>query len=359
MIAPYVILVVVILISAVSFLAPGIGGERAGADGRRLFTFVSFFLAALIMGLRSTSVGTDTENYAFIYGEMVNQSLGNILMQKTGFSADPIYLAIMKLFSIVGVDYFGFQLFTSFLFCFGMRRFILKSTTNTLLCTIIFFGMNLYLSAFNITRQLLATMFLANAWTEATDGKRLKSVLLVAVAALFHKTAVIFLVVLLLYAMKERRLLVRVVAPIAIVFVLINYEVILQVVSALGLYRNYLWNAKVKLSAGWIRVVWLIIVMLSVYVLANKKFTVTQSIFATCSLIFVCCSAIGFEFNYFDRLGYYFLPFVILLFDAIAGTQKRGSPTSIVFQLSTTVCFICYFILSCSSQQFLYSSFLA
>lgn len=353
---PYFLLVGLVCLAGLVFLQRRFPSEGS-ARQERWFTGIVFFAAALLMGLRGLTVGVDTLSYYNVFEAVRALSFADIGAESSILGVEWFYLFLMKVFSVCGLNYFIFQVVVAFLYCFGMRRFILKSASNSFLATALFFGINLYLTAFNITRQLLAVMILANAWIVLTEGKNARFIAMVFIAALFHKTALLFFVVAIVFSFRQRKWLVRYLVPLFVIALLTNYDMILEIASIFGLYENYLKNVKVKQSAGAVWIIWIGLSLAAFYVIFSKKFSTTSSIFATFTLAYVGCNVVGLEFNYFERLGCYFEIFVILLLDCISISTLPRTPQRIMINGLVPCFFLVFFLRSSMSAQYAYVLF--
>lgn len=74
------------------------------------------------------------------------------------------------------------------------------------------------------------------------------------------------------------------------------------------------------------------------------------------SIIYVVAQFIGIYFNYFDRVGLFFAPFVVLLFERFGYGIKSVGMARVYF-VATWCCFMLYFILGTTSSQYHYSFF--
>ena len=73
------------------------------------------------------------------------------------------------------------------------------------LITYVYMCDSIYMSSFNIMRQVLALSIAAQAIEEVKQEKYKKAIVWVAIAACFHLSALLFVAVLLIYKLKEKR----------------------------------------------------------------------------------------------------------------------------------------------------------
>ena len=84
--------------------------------------------------------------------------------------------------------------------------------------------------------------------------------------------------------------------------------------------------------------------------------TAETYLYAAFSLFYVASNIIGLSFNYFERLGCYFAPFVMITFERF-GMQIKNTIIRRMYYCGLVVCFSIYFILSTKTEQYLYNFF--
>lgn len=325
---------------------------------KSVFTFGVLSLCAVVMGLRNVTVGVDTSSYKEIF-DLVSDTSTTKLLQGYYFQSIEIgYILLMKISSIWMDNYYFFQIIVAVLFCFGMRQFMIDHCDYPMISMSVFVGIGIYLLAFNISRQMMAVMFLANGWKYIVTNQKWKAFGLFLLAILFHYTSIVFGAALMIYWFRNNKWFQRVI-PVGIILVAVNYQFFINKLSFLAShYGNYLKNAKVRQTASGVMVLWGIMVCLGIYVLyMNRKTLAIERVYAIFSIIYVTANIIGLQYNYFERLGCYFMPFTILLFESIA-KHIRSRHIKALYKGGVFTCFNLYFLLSAlTSTQYHYLIF--
>ena len=325
---------------------------------KTLFLFANFLILALCAGLRNISVGSDTHSYAKHYIVICHSSLKDILSNFKFYGMEIGYNLLCKLISYISPNYYFFQIIVCFLFCFGMMRFIKKNAINPLLSVSVFLGSGMYLYSFNILRQMLAVMLVANAWEYLKSKKYFRYISIVLIATTFHITALSFFVSFIIYSLWKYRKL-RKYIVLGILFTGLEYERILifltPILKRFYNYGNYLVNDRAKQTAGFVTIFWIIIlVMALIELLYKNEQGSSKNLYSVFSIITVVCNFIGLHFNYVDRIGFFFMPFWILLFDNfyfIIATKIIKT----IYLCGTITCMLIYFIISSGTTQHIYS----
>lgn len=125
------------------------------------------------------------------------------------------------------------------------------------------------------------------------------------------------------------------------------------------MYNNYYSNQKEILEAGMVKIMWAIVTAISLYqIYFSRSKNRYYSVYAMASLIFVAANVIGLIFNYIERLGMYFVPFVILMLEDF-GENFEGTWIRRLYWITSGTCFLAFFLITCmSSFQYHYSIWL-
>lgn len=310
---------------------------------------------AMIMGFRGIDVGTDTYNYLNMFKEVSRLSFHQILGEDAYLSSMLFYLLI-KSFSILCNNYWCFQIFLAMIYIGGSIKYIQRLNYDMFYGIIIFLG-SLFLGACNITRQMLVVMILMHSWIFLTEKKYYKALFLFTISCTIHATAIVYSITFFSYFLIKKYPRSVYILPALLLVLLFSYQEFIDRFSdGLELYSNYLNNHKGTQSAGAVKILWAIEVWISVHILyMSKRTNDFQKLSAVFVILYVACNIIGLEFNYFERLGLYFLPFVLIIYECY--------PRVIIprynkfFKIMVSVCYIIYFLLSASSDQYQYNFF--
>ena len=351
----YALIVIYVAISIVTYVFSKAQNPLVSKQVKQFYLNSIFLLLSLIMGLRGVSVGTDTESYQQIFHRIASSPVS---LDDIGFFNDSIeigFLLYTKVLSLICNDYQFFLLISAFIFCFLMKRFIEYSTKDYFIASVIFFSIGIYLAAFNIYRQMLAVAFVTNGWIFFSERNYIKAVLVTVLAVTFHVSAIIYFLVYLAYYFKDNRIVMRV-APLMMVVVLVSFNfIIANIAPYIEHYRNYIGNQKTIQDANFVMILWLIECLVSLAFIYKPSMPPLRQFVGNMCLMYVLMNLIGLSFNYIERFGLYFAPFLILLFCNFSDVIKNRVAKDVLF-LGMVTCFLVYFIMSTSSEQYLYVS---
>lgn len=310
------------------------------------------------LGFRTVSVGVDTETYRILFDIISNTDFTSILSGSYASTMEIGYALFMKICSLIINDYYFFQVVYSIIYCSLFARFILKETDNIYIGVVVFLGIGLFELPFNLARQILAVALVSNGWISFKNRNWKSLVLFMILAFLCHKTAILFTIVYILYFFRNNKLFIRL-TPFIIAILVLTYEKWIKFGEVIfGGYGNYYSNMKIKQTAGLVWIVWLFVLFVALVILYNfKKYNIELVLPAIFSIGWVACNIIGLSFNYFERIGLYFTPFIPLMFASSPGCVKNVFIRRI-YIIGMTSSFLAYFLFGVlNSQQYIYSTF--
>ena len=214
-------------------------------------------------------------------------------------------------------------------------KFIIKHSDDYLMSTLIFFLM-FFIYTPNAVRQMLAGVILLVALDRYLDGKEILAILLVGVAVLFHRTAVVFFSILLFKHIKVPKK--NSMYIYLMVYILAVSLVILEVSGKLQWrYAHY-----VRSHSGFYlqKFAYVIIDILVLYFLLKNKDDKKTNI-----LIWVMTGALYFDFlsiriNLLTRIGSMFSLSSIAFLPTYIGKNKKSKE-----QLLTKAVVICAYLI--------------
>ncbi len=192
---------------------------------RKKYIILVSFLLILQSGLRNVAVGSDTYQYFLIFESVKGESWQGLLDNFVNYYGhDPFYGLFQKFFQLFSDSYQLFLFFVALIFMPALGFFIFKNTTqirHALLAYVIYMG-NFY-GFFSITgiRQTIATALLLYSYQYMKERKLIIFTLLVAMAGLFHMSALVFFPLYFLTEFKKPKLVFKLAIigfPLAMIF---------------------------------------------------------------------------------------------------------------------------------------------
>lgn len=300
-------------------------------------SFLLFVLYFVIMGFRGLYVGEDTYSYYTIYNNVVDYSFSQIIKGESD-RIEIAYLLLMKICSCIVKSYFFFQVVIAGLYCFVSYKIVSYSRMPILAC-VVFLGTGELLIAFNITRQMLAAAIFCYGFIEMTKKHYKKAILLYILCLTLHTTAILAVICSSIWFLRKNKLLMFISPMLALGLTAITSTLLMIFSNFFGeTYNNYLDNHKVIQTAGLVTILWTIEFLISCYIIWNKKFRITEKVMSIMPLLYIAFNVIGLEFNYAERMGIYFLPFVPLTF-CFFTDNISSKPIKTCFAVVSSICY--------------------
>ena len=305
-----------------------IAAKRADRHPKLSFWFVVIVLT-LVAGLRHVSVGVDTENYFELLSKLrdgYRPRLNNIV--EPGF----LYLSYLVM------KYTGSYNLLITIFAFIINYFLIKRLFDAkkeiaLPWALYMFMCQYYFMTINTVRQWIATALIF--YFSKYIGKGFKGnayfVIAVAVATLFHKTALLGLAILLIYYIFKKsrspfeqvfKAAMLVASPVALAVLFIYMQ---------NHYGAIYGNASILGDISIVNVLRLLVILVLLFftlfdephslLILNPQSSSEENslvkqelrINSIVMLCGICCTMLVFLYKYADRVGQYFLVFEMLV----------------------------------------------
>lgn len=281
-----------------------------GEQAPRTYLLIGILLLTLMIGTRF-QVGGDWRSYQFMFRFVEHMSF-----QRALDFGDPGYQAVNWIVQQLGVQIWLVNLFSAAIFAWGLTR-LSQNQPLPLLAVLVAVPYLIIVVAMGYTRQSIAIgILMAGLASLGRGGSIIRFAFYVAVAALFHKTAVLVLP-LVIFAGKRNRLL-NVIAGVA-AFVLF-FDLFLAE-STDQFVRNYS-GAGYASQGAWIRVILILVPALVLLIkrgrlgLDEQEEKVWRYIaFAACVLPVILIATPSS--TAVDRMALYLLPLQIVVLSRV------------------------------------------
>lgn len=317
------LLIYTILFGSVLYFNPG------NKKVKKLFCIFTFGMMSLILGLRSPTVGEDTQHYINMFAYAKNVPWSNIISSNNGFRTTWMidqfgfhemvengWLALCKIVQFFTDNGQVFIFLVAILTCGLFAKFVYDNSSDIIFSTLIFLCESEFMFAFNGIRQSLAIAISLQAYTSLKNKKLKTAIFWILIAFLIHNTSLIMLLIfpyMLLnsednYKYFKYSIVVGILLPISVI--IFKNQIIHFLPSYTGYFLQNYWNSNI----GGSTILWGIEFMLIV-LMYWKKFKINDSyLYASFILIYLSCEIAGLNLVLFSRLAYYFRAFLILFF---------------------------------------------
>lgn len=317
-------------------VAFSIAADSSGRVSKAVAAAFIVLISSVFIGFR-VDVGTDYAGYFRRYNEMLNgRNLSNIF--------EPGFVALMQISMEVGVGFHGLMFLSALLTISCFYIAIFRFSSSMLFSTSVLFGLGIFGVATNQIRQAIAVGIVLVGMPFIWNRELAKWSLAVAMASLFHVTAVIVLPFYWLSRMKAPRLVLLGLLIFAILlFLAIQVrEVLYRPIDffagpvGLGHYVDRIWQDAPRLNTGlrifsYIAICIILLFFSRVFFHSNNmRLRVLTNMFYIGLIMSIGLST----FWALPRLSLYFMSASILLMPSLGGAVERGfGKNAVVFGL--------------------------
>lgn len=292
--------------------------------GRKVFVVIIFAMIALVSMLRSWQVGVDTAQYYrnFAVISQMAWSQSDELRYEKG------YYALCKLLSYITYDGQILIAVTSLFMVGSVGRFIYKYSKDVVLSAYLYICLNIYFFHLNGMRQSLAIAVLLWGVDYLVEDKKIRFLIVVYIASLFHSSAFIFVVILLVKDRvyhKGRYMQLMLVTVAGFITAVPMFKVVTGII---GKYSGYLESEYA--AANYFGALFQFIVGFSIYSLCHYLYVSRIKTFENkidqivmwSVAIAVCCLAMTMRMNIIGRSIQYFWTYSLVLVPNIISEVK-------------------------------------
>ena len=289
--------------------------KKEAPKSSKIYLFIIFFLAALLIGLRSIDVGLDSHGYVSEYFDSVGE---NGVFQG---SPEIVLNLIAGAVHVFRGDYHVFFIVHGLIVSFLISRFIYYNSSNFLLSVIVFLGM-FFIQSMNLMREWLALAFGLNFYSCFSKKQTKRAVIYFVLAVLSHLTAVSLILIPIFWKIRDRKArLISLVVFLLLVFVLKDY-LILLVIKVVPRYQGYM-TYDGFLNSGEFNIkdlIFIAIATMTGYILYTQKSSLIKNNlydiyfgYLLLIIISIAFSFCGQKYGIFHRVVYYYSSFLIVI----------------------------------------------
>lgn len=285
-------------------------------DKNKFFAFLSCAHLGLLMALRGASVGTDTQLYSRLY-EQIARSENMFSVIKSA----PIYVVYNKAVSLITNETQWIVVFNALVIMIGIGVFIYKNSSNAVMSIYFYITLYFYFKSFNISRQFIAVVLVANSYYFLKNNNIRKYLILIFAAIFIHNTAVVGLILFPLKLVKWTNIKIYFLA-IATTIAMMSFDKLLLIfLRIFPRYKMYLINSTTSISDVsqgkkiLVTFFYLAIVVLCMFYLTYKKQNELTNELYFLTAIMTIAVVIGIVFYnniLISRIEIYFSLFIII-----------------------------------------------
>lgn len=280
----------------------------------------------LYAALRAFSVGTDVVGYVSIYQAVQYMSFKEIFISNTTISRDPIFYCFLKLLTYLNKDPQFILIVIAAIVAICISIFIYKNSVNVILSFVMFIGLRYFSFTLTGLRQAIAWSLVMLSYDYLKEKKLLKFILIIFLASLFHKSALIFIIAYSLVIMNKIKI-VSLSAPLILFINYITNEGLVKVILKIPMfeqYENYSFGESTNSGSTMLFLYFCILVFGLIMIKQIIKINNKGYLMYNLAVVGTIITFLSFNYANIFRIGLYFILPIITLFPlTIESIQDR------------------------------------
>lgn len=314
-------------------------------DSKRDSINLFFVIYLLLLTMRSRVIGRDLTGYESIFLSLSKEPM-ELLFQS---DLEIGYVLLNKFISLFTSDFQWVIAVTAIITVVPIWYVYKKESEDAYITIALFTMLPTFAMSFSGLRQSIAVSFGALAYEFTKNKKPLRFVITVAIAFLFHKSALILLLIYPLYWAKiTKKWLVAVVPAMVAIFALNR-----PIFAFLQKLISDFYTTTVRETNAYTMIVLFVLLAVFAFVIPDDKECDFDLIglrnlllFAIVIQMFVPLHTLAMRFNY------YFIIFIPLLISKVVKYRsKRFNQVALLAKYVMIVFFVCYFFFNTSSRN--------
>lgn len=310
------------------------------------FLLLLFFQMLIIIGCRDISIGIDTKTYVEYFFQISKYRFSDLLLHYNElpfYKSEIGYILLNKVYSLFPGEHRALLVGNAVISLMLLFRYVTKESKEPLYSIFLFFTLGFFVSYLSFIRQYIAMLIVYCFWDYFKERKTKRFLCIVAAAALFHASILIFIPIYFLCGtpFTWRKGAVIGLAGCALWAM---YDQLMIVFSSVGTFKyiSYMMN-ETMVSNGRTAVFFLIIYLFCLFYGSWGGIKVYNEFYwlGLCA----CLSYIGgWQMYWFTRIGDMLgLSFIVLIPDMICNIRNRRERQ--IAGILITLAGISYFIL--------------
>lgn len=192
----------------------------------------------ILVAFRSINIGNDTLNYYICYNNIANSKSFREITSRYEIG----YLLLNYLFSLIGFNYYEFQIIVSLFIYIVFYKFIYKYSSNCSLSLFTIVTLRYMDQTMNIMRAYIALSILLLSVKYIIDRKFVKFLVLNIIATTIHFSSVFFIILYFIVNIKWDKLKIFLATILSFTVFFLFGKIVEIIVKLTGRYTDYLNN---------------------------------------------------------------------------------------------------------------------
>lgn len=300
----------------------------------------------LLTGLRGYTVGADTASYLSALTYYSKMSFSELLTAELVWPYDYEigYFLMVKLCALLKIGKTGFLFLIAFLVYIPTFRAVKKYSPMPYISILCYFGLGFFTYSLGIFRQMIASSILLCGWRYVEERQLVKYLLTVALAMLFHTTAIVAVVLYFVYGINWHRFIGWII-PAEIGLLVFGRVVALLVTRIFPMYDGYVGSQYDTQGGTYLMLIMLNIVLLGSILFRNEAEKKHEDMMICALVLAICIQCIGYSMGALGRATRHFSVYMIFAIPCVLTNLKKKIGYQWAFVVSLVVV-LCLFALA-------------
>jgi transmembrane protein EpsG len=277
-----------------------------------MYILIGMLILIVVAGFRSSSVGTDTNNYVYIFKSINIYNIG-----KGSTSLEYLYVILNKIAYLFSEDYISLLISIAIITIYFDIKVISKLSDNLWLSIFLYITLGGYVFFFNGARQAIAVAIFGMAILQIINKNLKWYIFWVFIAALFHKTAILMFP---FYFFNFKKFSLKRSVTIGFIFTVLFmfFSIVLNFFSD-QISKEYLVYENRNASGAYIltvfyftNTIFLIYLKNTISILYLKKYSFCLNLCVFQTLIYIVVQITGIDINLIRLASYFQLGFILI-----------------------------------------------
>lgn len=290
---------------------------------KKKYLFLCCIELIILTGIRGYNIGADTPVYLGALDYYSRLPLQNLLTARLvwPFDFEIGYFALTKICVLFGFGKTAYLFIVATLIYVPVFMVIRKYSLLPFISILCYFAFGMFEYSLGIFRQMIALSIVLCGWEYVEKRQLGKYGLVVGVAMLFHTTAVLCILLYIIYGMNWKRII-WVLPSVEIIFMLFGRYILTLVFKIVPKYAGYM-NGVYDQRGGSYTMLFLLNIVLYLCVFLWKKNDSHRRITICALVIAVCFQALGYSMGLFGRVVPYFSVYLMFAIPGIICSFNR------------------------------------
>ena len=337
------------LVLSVEILALAILYAFSKKIGKEKYCCVAAIILTLFAALRSSAVGPDGLVYAQYFKDVQALSYSGIFLK---FDKEPLFYVTIKLLQELGVTLQVWYAIIGGMFAFAIMFIVRQYSQQPMVSILAMFSLGYYTFSFTGLRQTMALSIVIISFYFAERKKYAWAILFILFAAIFHNSALVFLLVILI---RDRKFKVWQYAfgmlmalGSVVLFRAQVYAFISETVESIERFEGYAGYTHGLSWAGFVIQCMIFIFCIIVYNGTDKQYLLNVSYLG------VAFQMLAVLMAEFFRISMYFNVFNIILLGNVFYQNRFATNSKILAKILIIAALVLYFINGHSGYEYIF-----